>query len=141
MRKIVSLVIITTTCAAVAYAADRSGPAVRQGGLIGELRTFVAPSLNSSGTVLFTAPTTGWFVITEICANVTKSNDRAIDVRVFAGALHVATLNEPMGGAQPKCMQFSSGMVVPAGAEMKCEGGSNHLCWVSGVCSRDCNLL
>lgn len=140
MTKIVSLAIIATSFAAAASAADRNGPAVRQGGLIGELRTFIGPSLSSSGTVLFTAPATGYFVITEICGNTTKSNDRAIDVRVFAGDLHLATLTEPEGGAQPKCVQFPSGMVVPAGAQVKCEGGSGHECWVTGVCSRDCNL-
>jgi hypothetical protein len=132
--------IFVSMVAMAAHAADRAGPAVRQGGLVGELRTFIASSLSSNGTLLFTAPGTGYFVINEICANTTKSNDREIDVRVFAGSLHLATLFEPEGGAQPKCVYFPSGMVVPAGAQVKCEGGSSHECWVTGVCSRDCDL-
>ena len=140
MRKIILLGILASTLAVAANATAQAGPAVRQGGLIGELRTFIAPSLNSNGTVLFTAPNTGYFVINEICANTTRSNDREIDVRVFAGSLHLATLSAPEGGEQPKCVQFTSGMVVPRGAQVKCEGGSNHECWVTGVCSRDCNL-
>lgn len=139
MRAILTSIVFLSMTAG-AFAAEEGGPAVRQGGLIGELRTFTANGLSSSGTVLFTTPLNGWFTITEVCGNTAKSNEREIDVRVFAGSLHIATLQEPEGGAQPKCVQFPSGMVLPRATAVTCEGGGQHECWVTGVCSRDCNL-
>lgn len=121
-------------------AAEEGGPVVRQGGMIGELRTFTARGLSSSGTQLFTTPATGWFTLSQVCGNTTKSNDRDIDVRIFAGDLHVATLFEAEGGTQPKCFYFPAGMVLPPNTPVKCEGGSSHECWVTGVCSRGCTL-
>jgi hypothetical protein len=132
--------VIALSLATIANAVEDGGPVVRQGGTIGELRTFTARGLSSSGTVMLTTPVTGWFTVTEICGNTTKSNDREIDVRVFAGQLHIATLQEPEGGAQPKCLQFPSGMVLPRNTQVTCEGGSSHECWITGICSRDCNL-
>jgi len=138
--RIVWVVVVWLTVATAAFAAEEKGPVVRQGGTIGELRTFTASGLSSGGTLMFTTPLVGWFTITEICANTTKSNERDIDVRVYAGDFHVTTLQEPEGAAQPKCLQFPSGLVFPRNTPVTCEGGSAHECWITGICSRDCNI-
>lgn len=142
MRKIFLILLMTMTLATVAAAdtAEERGPVVRQGGLLGELRTFIASGLSGSGTPLFTTSATGWFTITQICGNTTKTDQRDINVVVMAGQLHVTTLHEPQGGAQPVCVEFPTGMVLPRSTTVSCQGGSGHECWVTGVCSRDCNL-
>jgi hypothetical protein len=126
--------------AGVALAAEESGPTIREGGQLGELRTFTASGLSSSGTLLFTSPATGWFTITEVCANPTKSDQRDVNVIIQAGATHLATIHEPQGGLQPKCVQFGTGVVLPPSTPVTCEGGSGHSCWVTGICSRKCEL-
>lgn len=134
------LLIMLIPFAAMGDTAEANGPVVRQGGLLGELRTFIASGLSGSGTPIFTTSATGWFTITEICANTTKTNQRDINVVVMAGDLHVTTLFEPQNGLQPKCVVFPTGMVLPRNTTVTCVGGSGHECWVTGVCSRDCVL-
>lgn len=134
------LIAVVMLIGAVAHAAEERGPAVRQGGLIGELRTFSADGLSSGGRLLFTTSADGWFTVMEICANTTRTNNGDINTRVFAGDFHLATLSASEGGAQPKCVQFPAGMVLPRLTQVKCEGGSGELCWVTGVCSRDCTV-
>jgi hypothetical protein len=126
--------------AAMAFAAEERGPAVRQGGQIGELRTFFASGLSGQGRLLFTTSASGWFTVMEVCGNTTRSDNGDINVRVFAGDFHVATLSENEGGAQPKCVQFPSGLVLPRLTQVRCEGGDGEECWVTGVCSRDCSI-
>jgi len=126
--------------AVAVHAAEERGPAVRQGGQIGEQRTFIATSLSNTGTLVFTAPPTGWFTIIEVCGNTDKANRGDINVSIFAGDLHIATLLEEEGGEQPKCIEFAGGLVLPRNVGLFCEGASNQQCWISGVCNRDCTI-
>jgi hypothetical protein len=137
-----TLLIITLSMATAAIAAEEGGPAVRQGGQIGELRTFIANGLTSGGKTMFTTPSVGWFTVTEICANTADEDERQFEVHVFAGQLHVTTLTAEEGGIGqlPKCIQFPSGMVLPRNTVVTCKGGGQHECWITGICSRDCNL-
>ena len=138
MKSLVAIAVLLMSTAA--YAAEERGPAVRQGGQIGELRTFFLSNLSGAGKVALTTSAGGWFTVMEVCGNRTKSDNGDINVRIIAGDFHVATLSAPEGGAQPRCVQFPSGLVLPRLTQVKCEGGDGEECWVTGICSRDCTI-